>query len=582
MGFDPRSSSEAALTPIEWPHPEPGRRHALLALTIGILAIASSFNGLWNDFAYDDLFIVRGNELVHQLDRAWTLFVLPYWPIRLGGDGYRPLTLLAFALQWAALPGSAMLFHAVAIGLYAAVSITAFRLASLLLPTPQAWIAAALFAVHPVHVEAVANVVGQSELWAGLLILSATASYIEHRRAGTFTGRRQVFVGAMYLAACLFKEHAVVLPIVLLAAEALAIGDAPSVVSRLRASRRFYLLLLLVGVVYVAFRQLVINKELGGFAPYIPFVTQRVGLTDRLLTMLGIVPEWLRLLVWPAKLSSEYGPPEYPIATGPALDQLPGLLILILAAALAVATARRAPIVAFGIAWTAITLLPSSNLLLPSGILLAERTLFTPSFGAMLVVAAGTSAASRNLRYSWLRVAALVCVGSVLWAGVAASIIRSAVWRNNDTLFAAAVKDSPDVYRSHYMLGAWHMTNKRYLAGEREYLIAMRLFSHDPFVAFNLGQEYFEAGSYERAFELYRRAEQILPGFQNAMERMALTRAVQGRYAEAKSLALEALRKESADVGLLRSLLEAASLDERSRRRLAERIVAKRAEVVPR
>ena len=69
----------------------------------------------------------------------------------------------------------------------------------------HAWLAAAFFAVHPVHVEAVANVVGQSEVWAALLLVSATAMYIGSRRDGTFSAGRQVAVLSMYVAAMLFN-----------------------------------------------------------------------------------------------------------------------------------------------------------------------------------------------------------------------------------------------------------------------------------------------------------------------------------------------------------------------------------------
>ena len=137
-------------------------------------------------------------------------------------------------------------------------------------------------------------------------------------------------------------------------------------------------------------------------------------------------------------------------------------------------------------------------------------------------------------------------------------------------------------YRAHYMLAAWLMTKKSYVLAEREYLRALELFPHDPFVPYNLGQEYFAAGLYEPAFRMYARAQSIMPEFQDVEARMALTLAVQGRYPEARHLAVRALRRGVGDVSTMRAILTAAALDERSRRRLAGRIAAAPAPVVAR
>ena len=64
--------------------------------------------------------------------------------------------------------------------------------------------------------------------------------------------------------------------------------------------------------------------------------------------------------------------------------ELLGIALLILAGALIWATLRRAPVVAFGITWMAVTLFPVANLVVPTGIVLAERTLFLPSVGFVL------------------------------------------------------------------------------------------------------------------------------------------------------------------------------------------------------
>jgi Tfp pilus assembly protein PilF len=132
------------------------------------------------------------------------------------------------------------------------------------------------------------------------------------------------------------------------------------------------------------------------------------------------------------------------------------------------------------------------------------------------------------------------------------------------------------------MLGAWLMAKREYAAGEREYLKAMQLFPSDPFVPYNLGQEYFHAGLYEQAYRMYERAERIMPNFQDAQGQMALARAMQGRYAEARQLAVRAMSRGVGDARTLRAILTASSVDEKARARMVSVIDKRQKAVVAR
>jgi hypothetical protein len=143
------------------------------ALCVAALALAASVNSIANGYAYDDNYLIVKAARTHSLAGWWRDFAQTYWPREWGGDGYRPLSAIAFRVQWVAGSGSPVVFHSLNVVLHVVTSVAVLWLACGVLPFAAAAVAAALYAVHPVHVEAIANVVGQSELWVALLVVTA-------------------------------------------------------------------------------------------------------------------------------------------------------------------------------------------------------------------------------------------------------------------------------------------------------------------------------------------------------------------------------------------------------------------------
>lgn len=526
-----------------------------LAVSLVVLALAASAVGVRNGFTFDDRFVVLSNPLAHS-PRAWRqIFTSPYWPRAWGGDGYRPLTMLAFSLEWAAGHGAPWVFHAANVLLYGATAVAVFWLASLLLPAAAAWIAAALFAVHPVHVEAVANIVGQSELLVGLFVTLAVAVYIRGRQHGELVPRDVAAIAALYVAACFSKEHGIVLPALLVAAEWTVIRDERSLRDRLlRALRPFYLGLAALACGFMLARSLAL-PDLAGFQPLIAFQTLHLTTSQRILTAIGVAPHWGRLLFWPAKLSAEYGPPYIDIAQSVEIVQLPGALLLVGILGLAVAVRRRWPLVTFGVAWICLTLLPASNFVAPTGILLAERTLFLPSCGAMLIVASFVPAIQRALTTPVLRLSAATALGALITLGGWRSATRSTVWRSNRTLFEQTVRDAPLTYRSHYLYGMLLFQEGRKREGEIEYQRALRLFPYDPFMLMSLAERYRDAGACDHALPLYRAAFDLTPDLDIGHAEFSDCLMRTGNYVAARREVLTAIRDGHANLEYARHVL---------------------------
>lgn len=539
-------------------------RGGWLVAGVALLALLASANSLTNGFVYDDVTLIAASPRVHSWDLWWTEFARTYWP---DGDGYRPLTMLAWRAQWAAGGGSPIAFHAANILLHVATCIAVLRLALLVLPAGAAAVAAALFAVHPVHVEAVASIVGQSELFVALCTVAAVGVYVRGRNRGALTAVDWTTIAVLFAVACFFKEHAIVLPALLLAAEATVVHDPRRLRDRLPALRAPLLGLVAVALLYLWARSTVVTGGLAGFRPFVVFQVLHLSALDRVLTMIGAATEWFRLLLWPARLTTQYSPPDIEIAQGPSAALIPGLLLMIGTLGLMVTMRKRNPALSFGLAWTVVALLPVSNLLVPAGFLIAERTLLLPSVGAMialggLVPAVERFAASRRIP----RAALGASLALLLALGLARSVTRNRVWSSDDRLWRQGVVDSPDSYLAHFRLGLHLFSTQRPVEGERHYRRSIELFPYDPLVVYSFAEQLRVIGRCDAAMPLYGWLFQTQPESRRGHLGRAVCLLRERKYDEAQQDAIEWLER-GGRIAPAREILVAARAGRDSMRR---------------
>lgn len=393
-------------------------------VVLALVALAASVAGLPNDFVYDDIPLVLDNARIHGLAHWRDFFTQAYWPPPFVEQLYRPMSVAFLAVEYTIGDGRPLIFRLVSYGLYVASVLAVFGLVSRLASRRAAFVAAVLFAADPVHVEAVALAVNQSELIVGTLAALTLCFYLDRRRAGELSVRDWTVLAAFCATAALVKENGFVLPALLMAAELLAIGASATRPSPVKRWLPYVGLVMLDGCLLLL-RGLVLAGDAVGAVAAKPI--RELGMADRMLTMLQVVPQWLRLLVWPARLQVDYGPPDIvlPPQFGPRAAV--GLVLLLLVVVAIYATRRRAPVVCFGLAWCAIALLPVSNII-PSGVLLAERTLFLPSIGAAIAVGALVESCLARWPTDATRRALVAACAVLTILGVVRSVSRHLVW----------------------------------------------------------------------------------------------------------------------------------------------------------
>jgi hypothetical protein len=464
----------------------------------------------------DDLYIIVWNPLVHSVEGAWRAFGGPYWPPDLGGQMYRPLPLATFAVDWSVAHGRPVWFHAMNLLWHAGVSVIVAVFARRWVDWTAALAAGLVFAVHPVHVEAVANVIGLAELMAAAGVCLAVYAAVV---------RQDVLLsGVALLLGMLSKENAVVAPAL--------IGWAWIVGLPARPTRRrilaFVASWVIIAAAYLAVRGVVLHPyaRLHAIAPV--FVGESAFASR--LTAIAALGDVLRLLLFPLTLRVDYSPAERTVVRS-LLDGrlLIGLACLALWTGLLVmAWRRRRRVEAFGLGWIAIAFLPVSNLLFSSGVLLAERTLYLPSAG--LALAAGAALARLPAQRFRVALALLVVAGAIR------SALRTPVWHDDFTVTQSILQDSPESYRGPARMAALYQSHRqpeRALAALR---IATRTFDRDPTLFIAGADAALTLGQSDLADSLLARAELLCSKCPGYYRTQALAARSRGDSAVADSL----------------------------------------------
>jgi protein O-mannosyl-transferase len=415
------------------------------AFAVAMVAIVLFAPALHQGFAYDDVPIILGDDRIRSLANLPSMFTGGYWrnaELAL----YRPLTTLSFAIDWSIARDSAPWFHFTNILLNAAAGVLAYLLAARLFGAGPALAGGLVFVAHPTHVEAVTNVVGRAELISAIFFLGACLHWTRDPRER----RGGLLPAALFALALLAKESAIMLPAALILIDAAAGRLKRSDIRRYAANNaRAFAGLAAVAILYLAVRLAV----LGGITPtrVDPILEVAGSPGQRILTALQAWPVWLRLLVAPATLLSDYGPailePVHGLTPAVAVG---AVLLLGLVGAGTFALTRDRGVVGLLLLWFPLTILPVSNLVVPIGVLVAERTLYLPS----LVVAFAVARLAKSRLFAAGETARLgaAVLAAVLLLFAIRVVTRIPDWKSTDTIMEALVRDRPDSFRGH-----WHL-----------------------------------------------------------------------------------------------------------------------------
>ncbi len=426
-------------------------RKALCPALVVLLALLAYAPTLWNGLAFDDTVIIGENQQIKSIRNFPRIFITDYW----GGIErpdlfaatrlFRPLVIATFALNYAVGGLKPIGYHAVNILLHAGVSLAVYGLGVRWFLSPAgATLAAALFAVHPLHTEAVAGIVGRAEILMALGVLLAIGGYI---RGGALT--RVIGAPAAFALGLLGKEQAVMLPALLVLYDAYegsqrlcSVGWTGLAWNALRRIWPYAGIL----AAYMVLRAWVLH---GAVLPFMlpldnPLAYVPVGV--RLHNAVAVAGRYLLLFLWPSPLSPDYSYDQIPLLTSPINRYfLTAALLWGSLAFLAVQSFVRARGAAgFSIALTTLMFFPASNLIVPIGTIMGERLFYLPSVGLCWLVGLGWQhVMDRTAERHFLQRSGWAILGALLLVFTAMTVRYGRVWRDDDALFSYAIQVAP-------------------------------------------------------------------------------------------------------------------------------------------
>jgi hypothetical protein len=468
------SNSKSKQQPAHWLW----RSRWTVPLILGLVVLVTFADGLDGGFVLDNLSIIVNDTRIQRctFENLYLIFSRNYWWPTFESDLYRPLTTLSYLVNYSLLGSGRqpLEYHAVNVVLHWLNAWLVYLLAARRLThRAVALVLALIFAVHPLTIEAVTNIIGRADLFTALFMLAALELHARLRAGSTRSPVLARFgLGLCAVLAVLSKESGVVLIALLLLddmtqpAREAAGGTAP-VGGAVAAIRDWFRRLpwtnyacVLPSIAVLAFARYELLKN----SP----VTHQLAIDNPMaltgfwtheMTAIKVLGLYFKLTFWPDALSCDYSFNQIPVfgwtASGPDLEGWLALALMLALTAGALLTWRRRPAIFFFLGFAFITLLPVSNLVITIGTIMGERFMYLPLVGLLGALAvtlewvasrpsfAAAAESPRNRRLAAGLAAAVIVALAVR------TMVRNLDWYDNVRLWRSAVQTCPNSFKTY-------------------------------------------------------------------------------------------------------------------------------------
>lgn len=526
-------------------------------------------NSLHGELVHDDVWAIVNNPDVRAGSSLRSIFTNDFWGKRMADNtshkSYRPLCILSFKLN-ILLHGTAPLyFHVVNVCLHCAVTCLLMHTCERCVfeDTRLALVTALLFAVHPVHTEAVSGIVGRADVLAGLLFLLTFLFYTrsvslhapDDSLPSTASPGRLLVSLLLGTCAMLVKETGITVFGVCVLYDVLVLCRKP-LINHLSASRLRNLLYVggpfmkracLISV-YVVMIMSVRLWLMGGSMPLFSEQDNPASFCPHLLTRILTYSYLLSFNAWlllaPIVLCYDWQVGSIPLVESLTdVRNVATLLLAVVMVALCLSYVfslqrHESREVLVGMLFLVFPFIPASNLFFRVGFVVAERVLYMPSMGYCILVAHGLGRLC-SLVGRWGTAVLSLSMLLLLLLFSLKTVQQNHVWLSREALFRSGIQTLPHNAKVHYNYANFLKDSGRHQEAIHHYSTALRLYPRHASALNNLGTL---THSSEEAEHFYRRALDINPQHNRALFNLGNLLKSHGKSEEAVSLLKDSIR----------------------------------------
>lgn len=422
----------------------------ILAASLLVVTCYAFFPSIgYNFISLDDPLYVTANPHV-RTGLSWENIRWAF--MTLDGGLWHPLTWLSHMLDCQLFGLRAYGHHLTSLLIHVTSSIilfiTLFRISSAIW---RSCLVAALFALHPLHVETVVWISDRKDVLCAFFWILALSSYVTYaRQADLETSKRRIkycLTLCLFAGAMMSKSTAVTLPFVLLALDWWLLQRIPTSPPEERARTLRRLVLEKIPFIFIGFVPSLVGiggqEKLGALPTLIDF-----PVSARVANAILSYGHYLLQTVWPTDLAIYY---PYPRTFSTLAVSAVGLLGLGISILL-LRKSRTHPYLLVGWVWYVITLLPAIGLVQVGGHARADRYTYVPLIGFFVILAWGGQAITERFRQRKLLNVAAATAAILLCLGLTRK--QAAFWKDNETLFRHALAVTHGNELAHNNLGA--------------------------------------------------------------------------------------------------------------------------------
>jgi len=502
-------------------------QNLLIGLTIVLVSLVCFANNLTGKFIYDDYLVVVDNTSIKSLSNIPSLFFQSYFGKDNLAGTYRPLTTISFALNYTIAGLEPYSYHLANIIINAINSLLVYWIVKHYSESKLLGIfTALLFSVHPVHSEAVAAIYGRPELLATMFLLIAWVYYLK-----SLTSKYYYLISLLsYFLSLLCKESGIVFFGILLLVQ---------FCTKTSWKERLLPNLKSLGYIFATIPYLIIRIWITG-AFGVPKSSQMLGeesFSTRVYTMSFGYIKYFQMLIWPSKLYTEYDFSVVPKITSINFTVALSLIIISLIIIVGFWQTNKNRIVAFGILFFFVTTSIISNIFLPTGILISERTIYLAVGSICLLIA---TAFYKVYKMGWTKLALVFFIFTLLLASLRTSY-RNLDFQNDEVLFASTLKISPNHFKANYCLGLYYENIGQIDKAEVYLKKALQLNETSSLANVALANFYNKQAKVDLAIHLFKRAIELDPNNADAHSFYGAILLSQGNLCAAKDHLTKAL-----------------------------------------